>query len=133
HLYWYAHILGIYHIFVRHPSHQEPLTIDFVHVQWYDLHKTSCQQHRWKKQRLFQIGFIPHVVDKELGISCAFGFLDPAHIIRGAHIEQGFAYGSTDELLPPSEVGRAASDLEKDEDWSVYYVNCFVDRDMVMH
>ncbi|KAF9541596.1 hypothetical protein CPC08DRAFT_650498, partial [Agrocybe pediades] len=120
HPYWYARILGIYHVVVLHPTLTEPVTIDFLHIRWYALHQFKGHSPGWRKRRLFQLGFVPHVVDDELGISRAFGFLDPARVITGAHIIPGFAYGTTKDLLPISELSRHPN--EQDEDWVVYYV-----------
>jgi len=108
-------------VVVLHPSLSEPCTIDFLHIRWYALHEYKGNGPGWRKRRLYQLGFVPHVVDDELGMSRAFGFLDPARIIRGAHLIPGYAYGSTKSLLPPSIISRR--DDEDDEDWNVYLVN----------
>lgn len=124
HPYWYCRILGIYHVVVIHPSHSQPLTIDFLHIRWYALYKHKGNGPGWRNRRLYKLGFVPHIVDEDLGMSRAFGFLDPARIIRGAHLIPGFAYESTKDLLPPSVVARRED--EGDEDWKVYYPNLYV-------
>ncbi|KAI0308476.1 hypothetical protein OF83DRAFT_1160671 [Amylostereum chailletii] len=58
-----------------------------------------------------------------------FGFIDPDQIIRAAYLEPAFAYGQNDLRLGPSV---ARQDKEEDKDWEMYYVNPFVDRDMLM-
>ncbi|KAF8235256.1 hypothetical protein L208DRAFT_1257852, partial [Tricholoma matsutake] len=50
----------------------------------------------------------------------AFGFLDPADVIRGVHMIPAFAYGTTSEFLGPSI---ARQQCENDEDWVYYYVS----------
>ncbi|KIL58216.1 hypothetical protein M378DRAFT_86772, partial [Amanita muscaria Koide BX008] len=49
--------------------------------------------------------------------------------IRSSFLEPAFAFGRTDELLPPS-IARHLSESDKDRKY--YYVNIFVDRDMTM-
>ncbi|KAG6907311.1 hypothetical protein DXG01_009430 [Tephrocybe rancida] len=60
----------------------------------------------------------------------AFGFLDPARIIRGVHLIPSFCHGKTSELFPPSNSVCAPS--ESDQDYRLYNVVMFVDWDMLM-
>ncbi|KAJ7906770.1 hypothetical protein B0H13DRAFT_2020192 [Mycena leptocephala] len=62
--------------------------------------------------------------------TAAFGFLDPAEVIRAAHLIPAFHYGRNTELLAPS-IARHF-DAENNEDYRYYYVNHFVDRDTFM-
>ncbi|KAG1722882.1 uncharacterized protein EDB91DRAFT_1174015 [Suillus paluster] len=55
--------------------------------------------------------------------------LSGANIVRGVHLIPGFQHDRTDTLLPPSI---ACPLHENNEDWKFYYVNMFVDRDMMM-
>jgi hypothetical protein len=66
----------------------------------------------WKTKKLHQIGFVEG--------DTAFGFVDPADVIRAVHLIPRFSEGSTKDSLGPST---AWSALEKDEDWVRYYVN----------
>lgn len=127
HPYWYAWILGVFHVNVVYtgndtPSFNSPQQMDFVWVRWFGRDPNNYQSG-WKVKRLHRLGFIPA---DEPG---AFGFLDPRHLIRGVHLIPAFAYGRTDGLLPPS-IARLLH--ENNEDWKFYYVNMFVDRDMFM-
>jgi hypothetical protein len=80
----------------------------------------SCKQcnflHRsgWKACHLHRISFID-------GDSDPFGFVDPAHVIRAAHLIPAFAFGETEDLLCPSKIARRETD--GDEDWRFYYVS----------
>ncbi|KAF7966317.1 hypothetical protein HWV62_39183, partial [Athelia sp. TMB] len=59
-----------------------------------------------------------------------FGFLDPSLVIRGCHLIPAFHDGRTSELLSPnSSAGRPLGDTD---DWRGFYVNWFVDRDIIM-
>ncbi|RXW12625.1 hypothetical protein EST38_g13228 [Candolleomyces aberdarensis] len=67
----------------------------------------------------------------------AFGFLDPAQVLRGCHLIPAFHSGQTDKLLPydcavARQVKLDSAENSSTQDWTNYYVNIFVDRDMVM-
>jgi hypothetical protein len=115
HPYWYARVLGIYHTFVMHmgpkSKTQVPKRMDFLRVRW--LGRNPQYDAGWKKRRLYLVGYVPG----------GFGFLDPALIVRGAHLIPAFAFGRTSEILGPSI---ARFENEGDEDWKYYYVNMYV-------
>ncbi|KAJ2921989.1 hypothetical protein H1R20_g15105, partial [Candolleomyces eurysporus] len=69
----------------------------------------------------------------------AFGFLDPAQVLRGCHLIPAFHLGQTNcnQLLPydcavARQVKLDSAENSSTQDWTNYYVNIFVDRDMVM-
>jgi hypothetical protein len=102
HPYWYARILGIFHVEIRHVG---PLStdsnvrrMDFVWVRWFGTDPTHCDG--WEAKRLRRIGFLPG--------DTAFGFIDPIQIIRAVHLIPAFAQGRTKELLPRSSVRQRA-------------------------
>ncbi|KAJ4002008.1 hypothetical protein F5050DRAFT_1802587 [Lentinula boryana] len=59
-----------------------------------------------------------------------FGFLNPAHVIRGYHLLPSFSDRRTNELL--STTLTAAWKKGETDDWHFFYVGIFVDRDMYM-
>ncbi|KAG2339697.1 hypothetical protein BDR05DRAFT_916879 [Suillus weaverae] len=126
HPYWYARILGMFHANIIYRSGDapsfKPQQMDFLSVCWFG-HDPNNYQSGWKAKHLHRLGFIP------ADVPGAFGFLDPQQIIRGIHLILAFAYGHTDLLLPPS-IARPLND--KDKDWKFFYINIFVDRDMMM-
>jgi hypothetical protein len=64
-----------------------------------------------------KIGFVP---DSD---EFAFGFLDPAHIIRGCHLIPSFVDGKSTELLSVDSEGvTAARPNGGHDDWANYYV-----------
>lgn len=69
--------------------------------------------------RLPKVGFIPE------SDPYAFGFLDPAHVIRASHLIPRFAGGRTNHLLQTTDLTAARSPDETD-DWANYYVNMYV-------
>ncbi|KAG9097540.1 hypothetical protein FRC06_007448 [Ceratobasidium sp. 370] len=68
--------------------------------------------------------------DTDQDITDSFDFIDPKDIIRAAHLIPEFALGTTKEFLQvPSSISHDNSDHT---DWNGYYVNRFVDQDMLM-
>ena len=84
HPFWYAHIVKIFHVMVRHlwstpqvehtPS--EPQHMDILWVRWFGL--DANVQGGWSKKHLHGVSFIPW--DKP----GPFGFLDPARSLGGS-------------------------------------------------
>lgn len=72
-----------------------------------------------QRARLPKVGFVPE------SDPYAFGFLDPARVIRASHLLPDFFAGRTNTLLATEEV--TAARLPNDtEDWANYYVNMYV-------
>jgi hypothetical protein len=120
HPFWYARVVKIFHVFVHHRgsdpltehAHTEPQRMDVLWVRWFGLDTDA--RGGWSKKRLHGVSFIP---SDEPG---AFGFLDPAQVIRAVHIIPNFPRGQTDSRLPRS-IARPAEDGDKD--WESFYVN----------
>jgi hypothetical protein len=120
HPFWYARVIKIFHLLVRRRSPSPPAEdtptgpqrMDVLWVRWFGLDADA--RGGWSKKCLHGISFIP---SDEVG---AFGFLDPAQVIRGVHLIPNFPRGRTDSRLPPSIV-RPAGD--GNEDWDSLYVN----------
>ncbi|EGN94895.1 hypothetical protein SERLA73DRAFT_155586 [Serpula lacrymans var. lacrymans S7.3] len=125
HPYWYTRVIKIFHINVKHHSGQsklsEPQQMDVLWVRWFA--RDTSTPTGWAAKRWHRVGFMDGL---EPG---AFGFLDPDVVIRGIHLIPAFAYGRTDEYLPPS-ITRQPN--ETNEDWAFFDVNIFVDCDMFM-
>ncbi|KAF8811643.1 hypothetical protein BYT27DRAFT_7208274 [Phlegmacium glaucopus] len=115
HPYWYTHIIGIYHTLIHHKSSPDPILIAFLWICWYGLDLDRSSWFGWKACRLAKVGFVPNTPDAG---SPAFGFLNPAQ------------RGLTGDLLEPL---LAWLPDEGDLDWRCYYVNVFIDCDMLMH
>ncbi|EJD46540.1 hypothetical protein AURDEDRAFT_44685, partial [Auricularia subglabra TFB-10046 SS5] len=120
HPFWYAKVLGIFHVDVSQESIcPKPTRQDVLFVRWF-----GCDPEfagGWKARRLDRIGFIP-ASDPD-----AFGFVDPAIVIRACHLIPAFAHGRTTDLLGPSSIRD-----HPDGDWRYYYVDRFADNDMLM-
>ncbi|EMD38896.1 hypothetical protein CERSUDRAFT_36222, partial [Gelatoporia subvermispora B] len=89
HPYWYARVVGIYHVNVCHEiapcQWSDEQQMDFVLVRWFgrDLKHPSG----FGTRRLPRVGFMD---GDDPGV---FGFLDPMWIIHNTHIIPGFASG----------------------------------------
>ncbi|KZV98181.1 hypothetical protein EXIGLDRAFT_607198 [Exidia glandulosa HHB12029] len=125
HPYWYARVLSIFHVNVLPADARPgmaPKRFDVLWIRWFG--DEPGWSDGWSKRRLPRIGFVPYK-DRD-----AFGFLDPASILRACHLMPAFSQGRTSELLP-HETSIARREGESD-DWENYYVGIFVDRDMMM-
>ncbi|KAG6905700.1 hypothetical protein DXG01_001205 [Tephrocybe rancida] len=130
HEYRYGRVIGIYHVnAIYHGPSQHDLNqshrLDFVWVRWFEMVEGYDRPASvgWSGERLGldQLTFPP------IGSVHAFGFLDPADILRGCHITPRFR-----SMLRHTD-GLGLSGIARDKhDWSSYYVNRFVDRDMLM-
>lgn len=115
HPYWYARVIGIFHAQVRHvgpeSKSEDPQKMDFLWVRWFG--RDLRYRAGWTARRLHRVGFVDGLDPQ------AFGFLNPAEVIRGIHMIPAFAHGRTSSLLGSSI---ARQPIENDEDWTFYYV-----------
>ncbi|KAJ7117673.1 hypothetical protein C8R44DRAFT_578842, partial [Mycena epipterygia] len=128
HLFSYAQIIRVFHAEVLRTvpgASSTPQRMEFLWVQRYRLDPTW--RGGFKRKRLHRLEFLP-ADDPD-----AFGFLNPDEVIRGAHLIPTFSRDTTTELLSAESIGRLPREgLCDGKDWKSYYVNFFVDRDMVM-
>jgi hypothetical protein len=119
HPYWYARILGIYHADVRHvgpiSKSDQPQRMEFLFVRWFG--RDFTPEPGWKAKRLLRLGFVPG------NDGSAFGFLDPAQVIRAIHLIPAFAWGHTSKYLSGQRSVIARGLKDPDNDWQLYYVN----------
>ncbi|PPQ76747.1 hypothetical protein CVT24_012267 [Panaeolus cyanescens] len=131
HPYWYAKIIGIFHVYVVHSDLQPyPKLMHFLWIRWYGMEPSTEYKFGWKARRLPRIGFVDDTVPQTNLSSPAFGFIDPANVIRAIHLIPAFHHGHTKGLLDPSTLARSPSD--DDSDWNFFYVNIFADRNLMM-
>lgn len=115
--YTYARVIGIYHAEVRdfEARGSQYKVMDILHVRWYG--SEPEWHYGWRARRLNRIGFVPEA-DPD-----AFGFLDPALVVRGCHIVPAFEFGRTRGLLLHSLMARREDETD---DWQSFYVNRYV-------
>lgn len=113
HPYWYARVLGIYDVQVS-PSRQDPgpVKLHFLWVRW--LGDDPNYIGDFNSASLHRVGYVRFGSG-----SGAFGFLNPAVVIRGCHLIPAFRFGRTKDLLPPSDF----YDDRETGDFVNYYVN----------
>ncbi|KAG9121758.1 hypothetical protein FRC07_002153 [Ceratobasidium sp. 392] len=123
HPFLYAKILGIYHakFIYKGVTHR----MEFIHVRW--LYYDYDQPGGLDTCRMDQVSYetcrtMQDVLD-------SFDFVDPADVIRASHLIPDFNSQVSSELLNGPSM---ALDNKQEGDWNYYYVNRFVDRDMLM-
>jgi hypothetical protein len=107
HPYWYAKVLGIYHVNVRISDQAESQRMEFLWVHWFG--RDPDHQAGFESRRPFRIG----LMDREDPTS--YGFIDPSDVLRAVHLIPAFANGT---------ISRAAMDAD-DEEWEFYYVSLY--------
>ncbi|KAJ7032929.1 hypothetical protein C8F04DRAFT_1221791 [Mycena alexandri] len=115
HPFWYAR--------GAHSSNNGAQRMEFLWVRWFGIEPDY--RFGFKAARLPKVGFVP---EDDLS---AFGFLDPALVLRGCHLIPAFAAGRTNELLKTVSP-TTARPLGETDDWVNFYVTIWVDRDMFM-
>ncbi|KAG2046937.1 hypothetical protein BDR06DRAFT_1014331 [Suillus hirtellus] len=128
HPYWYARVLGIYHmetwlkgLGVGRPEKQH---LEVLHVRWLAPLISSDYQSG------MQCACLPKLAFVEESDYDAFGFLDPGQVVRGSHLIPAFISGrGVTSLRHGKSLAQAKDELD---DWEEYYVGIFVDRDMFL-
>lgn len=116
HPYWYARILGIYHCNVHYRKSPEPQKIEFLFVRWFGRDLDPDSKPGWKAKDLFRVGFVPG------NDETAFGFIDPAQVLRMVQLIPAFAWGRVRGYLSGNSPIARGSEHPGD-DWQLYYVN----------
>jgi hypothetical protein len=74
-------------------------------------------RHGIRFGRLPKIGFVKSTDNY------AFTFLDPAQVIRGAHLIPAFTEGRSSALLPVKKSTAHVLNADEEDDWLNFYVN----------
>ena len=112
HPFLYACVLGVFHANVIYTGQglkdYLPRCMEFLWVCWFEVVDVPVG---WEHTALDHLRFMPTVQDD------AYGFVEPASVLRGCHLIPAFASGKIhpDGVLP-SQSGHEA-------DWKHYYVN----------
>lgn len=123
HPYSYARVLRIFdaefqYIDPLSPSPPaQPHRVQFLWVRWFEI--DPFYHAGWEAKRQHRVRFVQ--ADSPTG---AFGFLDPADVIRGVHLLPAFAYGTTDAYLGMSAARHEQhTKLTGHKDYTYFYVN----------
>ncbi|KAL6302330.1 hypothetical protein BKA93DRAFT_737045 [Sparassis latifolia] len=103
----FASVLDIYHTLILRPGMSEPKRMEFLWVRW--MHTVDIFTHGPAVKHMKRVAFEP------LSSPNAFGFINPAQVIRACHLIPAFHHIHITDL--PS----VARDPEGD--WRYYYVN----------
>ncbi|RDB17006.1 hypothetical protein Hypma_002060 [Hypsizygus marmoreus] len=126
HEYRYARVIGIYHVNLIYGGSiggkvdAKPHRLYFLWVRWFEPVNDVRADRGWLASILDQLRFCR---------TCpgAFGFVDPGQILRACHVIPKFSSGKQ----YPDGIGRSKFAQDR-KDWVLYYVNRFVDHDMLM-
>lgn len=112
HPYWYARILGIYHLDTWLEGSEISQHLEVLYVRW--LAPIKSHQSGMQRARLPKVAFV------EESDYDAFGFLDPGQVIRGAHLIPVFA---SERGVSSLRHGKSlACPIGELDDWEEYYV-----------
>ncbi|KAE9393590.1 hypothetical protein BT96DRAFT_999289 [Gymnopus androsaceus JB14] len=133
HPYSYARLIHIFHIKVRHhgpdSSNTAVQSFNVLFVRWLDF------DNEWAWG--FKAKHLPRVYFPKASSPEAFGFLDPACVLRASYLMPNFNLGITDDLLAEDSATRqlefGCNGEIEGSDWVSYYVGIAVDRDMLAH
>ncbi|KAF8833568.1 hypothetical protein BDN67DRAFT_992818 [Paxillus ammoniavirescens] len=122
HPFCYAHILGVYHanVIYNGPDTRDYQSsrLEFLWVRWLELMGPPT-------------GYEHCALDTARFVSMAkadaCSFVDPADVLRCCHLIPAFA----DRRLHPDGIAMSLRAQDSD-DWKHYYINQFIDQDMVM-
>jgi hypothetical protein len=116
HQYKYARVLGIFHVNVIYIGpgmlDYRARRMEFLWVRWYENIESSPVQDGWRDCRLDQLRFPP------MDHPEAFGFVDPAHVIRAFHSIPRFVSGQ--QYQDGLGISRCSRDSN---DWRIYFAN----------
>lgn len=118
HPFLYARVLGIFHtnaIYVgKSMQDYSSRRIEFLWVRWLQIVDGTSSD--WGSLKLDLVSFPP------IAAEAAFGFVDPADVLRGSHVIPAFSKGKV-RIRDGGGLSRCAHD---DDDWRRYYINRYV-------
>jgi hypothetical protein len=125
HPFGYARVVGIFHANIVYTGPESKdfrsRRIEFLWVRWFDVIQDYSTALGWEHNLLDTVKFLPLEDDD------AFGFVDPADVLRGCHVIPSYADG----LLHSDRVGtsRCAGDAD---DWKCYFINRCVPPSVIL-
>lgn len=118
HPFYYARVLGVYHanVIFSGPDSQDYLArrLEFLWVRWFELIDQSAG---WEHCRLDKVKYVP------ITRHDAFGFIDPADVLRSCHIIPAFADGKLH-----SDGIAMSTNAQDGDDWKSYYINRYAEQ-----
>ena len=107
HPYWYAKVLGIFHVNITTSDQTTTRRMEFLWVHWFG--RDPDHRGGFETRRLHRIGLMEPESPE------SYGFVDPSDVLRGVH------------LIPAFGIGKIVSGLTDDkEDWEYFYISMYV-------
>lgn len=112
HPYWYAKVIGIFHVIMRRSGRMETERMDFLWVHWFG--RDLDHEGGFETRRLHRIG----LTDKE--DTTSYGFLNPSDVLRAVHLIPAFHPNQTsvDSELDDSDDATSVQEY--------YYISMYV-------
>ena len=110
HPYWYAKVLGIYHVNVRVSGYAEPQRMEFLWVHWFG--RDPDHHAGFESRRPYRIG----LMDRDDPTS--YGFINPSDVLRAVHLIPAFANGTVSTRAIPGAD-------HNPEEWEFYYISMY--------
>jgi hypothetical protein len=110
HPYWYAKVLGIYHVNVRVSDYAEPQRMEFLWVHWFG--QDPDHHAGFESRRPYRIG----LMDRDDPTS--YGFINPSDVLRAVHLIPAFANGTVSTRAIPGAD-------HNPEEWEFYYISMY--------
>lgn len=124
HPYWYAQVLDIFHVRVIHSGplskSNEVREMPVLWVRWLALEKDW--EFGFRAKHLPRLRF----VNEEEDGSAAFGFVDPANVVRAVYLIPDEDSGRNDRGLLGPTMGRKGPDqdiYQDGKDWDTFWLN----------
>ena len=140
HPYWYAKVLGIFHVNVRHLGRMETERMDFLWVHWFGRNLdheggfATCRLH--------------HIRLTDSKDFTSYRFLNPSDVLRAVHLIPAFKF-SPNQTIQNANVSDSSGNSDDAHIQEFQYVSMykipsfhllrhsqiprFIDRDMFMH
>lgn len=128
-------MLQIFHVNVRIISASSDTELQRLDILWVrGLVVEATAPGGFAAKQLTRVAFVPDNVESDLG---QYAFLDPADVIRGAHIIPAFAHGRISSVPPVGPLGSMNVKADRHErdaankveyDFRYYYINMYVAR-----
>jgi hypothetical protein len=121
HPYWYCQVLGVFHCYVIHnglgSASRQPQPMQFLWVRWLALEKDW--DFGFRAKHLPRLSFVDEAADG----TAAFGFVDPANVVREVHLIPDEDSGRNDRGLGPSLVRSDDDGFNDNQDWDTFWLN----------
>lgn len=115
--YWYAEVLGVFHVIIQYGTPRVEKRIDLLWVRW--MGNDSQYESGFQKRRLARVAYIQENDDTP-----CYGFVNPELALRGVHVVPAWPYENQTLSKPNPFVYCSKPVIE----YASYTVNWYVDH-----